>query len=261
MVIAEHSSSMPDSGATPPTPRGVPVIEATGLWFSYDGRRPVLDGIDLTVASGSMTMVLGRSGSGKTTLLRVLKGLLKPRRGTVRLAAAAVNGGGTGGAIAYIPQTLGLVKSASALDNVLMGALSRTGTLRSLARAFPAQANSEAKELLTRLGIGHKAREPAWALSGGERQRVAIARALMQHPALILADEFVSQLDPITAEDILGMMRDITRTQGVSLLVTTHETDIVEQYADRVIVMAGGRIVHDAPGGVLSQGDMLNLLR
>lgn len=205
-------------------------------------------------------MVLGRSGSGKTTLLRVLKGLLRARRGTVRLGGAAA-GRDASAAIAYIPQTLGLVRSASALDNVLMGALSRTGFVRSLLRYFRRDAVAEAKEMLTRLGLGDKMDKPAWALSGGERQRVAIARALMQHPALILADEFVSQLDPITAADILRMMREITRARGVSLLITTHETDIVEQYADRVIVMAGGRIAHDSPGGVLRQEEMLALLR
>jgi len=83
----------------------------------------------------------------------------------------------------------------------------------------------------------------------------------MQKPTLILADEFVSQLDAITATEILDSMRVIARDQGVALLVTTHETDVVEDYADRVVVMRSGKIAHEVPGGALSQGDMLDLLR
>lgn len=236
-----------------------PVIRASGLWFSYDGRRPVLDNVDLDIGTGAMTMVLGRSGSGKTTLLKVLKGLLRPQHGSVAITA---NTGGRGrAAVAYVPQTLGLVRSSTALDNALTGALSRVNPLASLMRVFPGSVVEEAKETIGRLGLAHKLHEPVWALSGGERQRIAIARALMQHPALILADEFVSQLDPITADEILGQMQEITRSQGVSLLVTTHETDVVEQYADRIVVMSGGRILHDSPGGSLSQAEMLALLR
>jgi phosphonate transport system ATP-binding protein len=238
-----------------------PVVQARGITFAYDRRRVVLEDLDLDVEAGAMTMVLGRSGSGKTTLLRVLKGLLRPQKGSVVLSAAAATGRATAGAIAYVPQTLGLVRSSSALDNALTGALSRAGTLRSLARAFPGEIVDEAKETIARLGLAHKIHEPVWALSGGERQRIAIARALMQHPALILADEFVSQLDPITAEEILGMMREIAHGRGVSLLITTHETDIVDEYADHVVVMAGGRIAHESPGGRLTQAEMLELLR
>lgn len=240
--------------------RGQSVVQARDIWFSYDRRRTVLAGVNMDIAAGSMTMVLGRSGSGKTTLLKVLKGLLRPQCGSVNVTAAALDRG-PGGAVAYVPQTLGLVRSSTALDNALTGALSRVGTLGSLVRVFPGEIVDEAKETISRLGLAGKVHEPVWALSGGERQRVAIARALMQRPALILADEFVSQLDPITAEEILGMMREIVGVRSVSLLVTTHETDVVEEYADRVVIMADGRVVYDQPGGRLSGIEMLELLR
>ena len=250
------------------TPRAAPrpnagprpaVIEARDLWFSYEIGQPVLRGIDLDVYAGEMTMILGRSGSGKTTLLRVLKGLLRPRTGTVRVLAGGP-ARAHGGAVAYVPQTLGLVRSLTALDNALTGALSRVGP-RSLFRSFPHQVVADAKELIARLGLAHKVHEPVYRLSGGERQRIAIARALMQQPALILADEFVSQLDPITAEDILQMMRGVAAERNISLLITTHETDIVEDYADRVIVMREGVIIHDSPGSEIAAGQMLTLLR
>jgi phosphonate transport system ATP-binding protein len=257
ILEAEGVSPLADRG----TVTGYPVLQARDLWFAYDSARPVLKDVSLDVRAGSMTMILGRSGGGKTTLLRVLKGLLRPQRGTVTLTAAGANGRPAAGAIAYVPQTLGLVRSSSALDNALTGALSRVGLLGSLVRVFPGDIVSEAKETIARLGLEHKIHEPVWALSGGERQRIAIARALMQHPALILADEFVSQLDPITAEEILGMMRNIARTQGVALLITTHETDVVDEYADRIVVMVDGQVRHDVPGGRLSQHEMLQLLR
>lgn len=249
----------PSGSAAPARPIGYPILQARGLWYSYDRRRVVLANVDLDVDAGAMTTILGRSGSGKTTLLKVLKGLLKPQRGSIHVAAP--NGARIAGAVAYVPQTLGLVRSSTALENALAGSLSRVGTARSLLSIFPGQIVDEAKETIARLGLAHKIHEPVWALSGGERQRIAIARALMQHPALILADEFVSQLDPITAEGILNIMAEIVSDSRVGLLVTTHETDVVEQYADRVIIMAEGRIVHDTPGGHLKQHEMIDLLR
>jgi phosphonate transport system ATP-binding protein len=159
-----------------------------------------------------------------------------------------------------VPQTLGLVRNMTALENALTGALAHVGGVRSLLRLFPKETTERAKETLTSLGLGAKLGKQVYRLSGGERQRVAIARALMQQPSVILADEFVSQLDPVTAEEILDMMRDIA-DQGVSFLITTHETDIVAKYADHVIVMRAGAIVHDGPADGLSERDMLELLR
>lgn len=238
-------------------------MEARDLWFSYDGKANILQGVDLTVQRGLMTMILGRSGSGKTTLLKVLQGLLSPQRGYVRLLAPeqVVQGSQPRGSVAYVPQTLGLVRNMTALENALAGALGRVGTMRTLVRSFPRRVVEEAHETLTSLGLADKTDEQVFRLSGGERQRVAIARALMQQPALILADECVSQLDPITAEGILEMMRGIAREGGVGFLITTHETDVVAKYADRVVVMQQGTISHDGPGEAVSMDEMLELLR
>ncbi|MEX1254737.1 MAG: ATP-binding cassette domain-containing protein [Dehalococcoidia bacterium] len=234
-----------------------PALVARDLWFSYDGRAHAVRGVDLAVPHGAMTMVLGRSGSGKTTLLKTLHGLLHPQRGSVTVGA---NGGGLRHRIAYVPQTLGLVRNTSALENALTGALARVGTVRSLLRLFPKSTVEQAKGTLASLGLGDKLNKQVYALSGGERQRVAIARALMQEPSVILADEFVSQLDPVTAEEILDMMRRIA-ADGVSFLITTHETDIVAKYADQVIVMREGAIVHDSRAAALTEAEMVDLLR
>ncbi len=143
--------------------------------------------------------------------------------------------------VAYIPQTLGLVRPLSALENVLTGALALVPTLRSLAGSFPGPIVSEARRLMDQLGIGDKAHEPVCRLSGGERQRVAIARALIARPGLILADEFVSQLDAVTTRQILDMTRALAR-RGTAVLMTSHDPELVAQYADRLMIMARGEI-------------------
>jgi phosphonate transport system ATP-binding protein len=208
-------------------------LAARDVWLSYDGQGFALRGVDLEIERG-MTMALGRSGSGKTSLLRVLAGLVQPQRGAVD---------GSGCTVAYVPQTLGLLRGMTALENTLAGSLRETGTARSLFRLFTKRTKEEAQHVLHTLGLGHKIHEQVRSLSGGERQRVAIARALMQHPDVVLADEFVSQLDPVTTSEILEQMRGIA-AQGVAFLITTHETDIVASHADHVVVLRDGEVVY-----------------
>jgi phosphonate transport system ATP-binding protein len=162
--------------------------------------------------------------------------------------------------VAYIPQTLGLVRNLSALENSLMGALVRTPLARSLLRSFPRETVDEARTILARLHLSGKADEPVFNLSGGERQRVAIARALMQRPALLLADEFVSQLDYHTGEEIMEMMREVANS-GVGLVMTTHEVDVALRYADGIAVMKGGQLIHQAQRGSISETNLLELLK
>lgn len=235
-------------------PRSV-CVEVEDVWFSYDGRSDVLRGVNLGIEQGAVTAVLGRSGSGKTSLLRIIKGILRPSRGTVRMPLLAGSRD-----VSYIPQTLGLVRTLSALENTIVGASARINLARSLLRVFPRDVRDEAYETLRKLGLSHKAKEPVYRLSGGERQRVAIARSLMQHPALILADEFVSQLDPITTEEVLEQMRQIA-SEGVALLITTHQTDVAADYADRIVVMSDGAVVHDAPTGDVPIADIREMMR
>jgi phosphonate transport system ATP-binding protein len=227
-----------------------PALEASDLWFSYSAGRPVLRGVSLTAEARQITMVLGVSGSGKTTLLKLCKGLLGPQRGTVRVLGGpvvAARRSRLDPCVAYIPQHLGLVRNLGVLDNVLTGALGRVAQLPSLLRRLPTAELRRAQELLERLGIGHKADEKVYALSGGERQRVAIGRALMQEPRLLLADEFVSQLDVLTSRDILAIVRGIA-DEGVAVVVATHEMELVDRYADAVIVLRDGEKVLDRRG-------------
>jgi phosphonate transport system ATP-binding protein len=245
------------------TPNGRPALEASDLWFSYTAGRPVLRGVSVTAAAGAITMVLGVSGSGKTTLLKLCKGLLAPQRGAVKVlgeAVVAARRSRLDTHVAYIPQHLGLVRNLSALDNVLMGALGRVPELPSLIGRCPAAEVRRAEGLLERLGIGQKADDKVHALSGGERQRVAIARALMQSPALLLADEFVSQLDVLTSRDILTIVRGIAG-DGVAVIVTTHEMELVDRYADAVVVLRDGQKVLDRRAPAEGVADLVLALR
>ncbi|HLC30284.1 MAG TPA: ATP-binding cassette domain-containing protein [Dehalococcoidia bacterium] len=231
------------------------VVETKDLWFSFNNSRPVLKGVDLAIPKGGVTMVLGASGSGKTTLLKLIKGLLRPQRGQIRVlghsATAAKPLRSLIPEVAYIPQHLGLVRNLPVLENTLTGALGRLGTLPSLLRIFPREWVQEAEGLLAGLGIAHKRDEKVHALSGGERQRVAIARALMQHPRVILADEFISQLDPVTSGEIMDNMRRMV-DDGTTLLMTTHELEMVARYGDWVAVLRDGEKVLDCPGSEVS---------
>ena len=240
-----------------------PALEATDLWFSYRAGHPVLRGVSLTAEAGEITMVLGVSGSGKTTLLKLCNGLLAPQRGAVRVLGepvVATRRRRLDPRVAYIPQQLGLVRNLGVLDNVLTGALGRVPELPSLVGRLPTAELRRAQELLLRLGIGHKADDKVYALSGGERQRVAIARALMQEPRLLLADEFVSQLDVLTSRDILTTVRGIAG-EGVAVVVATHEMELVDRFADAAVVLRDGEKVLDRRAQVESIADIALALR
>jgi phosphonate transport system ATP-binding protein len=231
------------------------MVDARDLHVAYVAGRDALRGVSLKVGAGEICMILGPSGSGKSTFLKALKGLLRPTQGTISLFGrqaarplrrrARLEPG-----VAYIPQHLGLVRNLTVLDNTLIGVLGATGTLRSLLKMFPAPEVSRATTTLESLGVGHKLHEKVYALSGGERQRVAIARALMQQPRLVLADEFVSQLDPVTTREVMDAVRAIAAA-GVTFVITSHEIDLVCEYADRAVFFRDGRKIRESDRGGL----------
>lgn len=191
-------------------------------------------------------MILGASGSGKTTLLKLIKGILRPQGGSLLVLGRPNRGDRRD--VAYIPQNLGLVRNLSVLENVLTGALTRVPALPALFHVFPKHEVEEALAVLGRLQIGHKAYEKVHSLSGGERQRVAIARAAMQRAPIMLADEFVSQLDPVTTHEIMDVVKRRAAMRGATIIQTTHELEIVAKYADQVVVLRDGvAVIEGAP--------------
>lgn len=233
-------------------------ITVRGLRKSFDKTTAVLNGVDFTVPAGQSVALIGANGAGKSTLLRCCLRLIEPDAGDVRLLGRevtklnAVELRRLRSEIGFVFQKHNLVPRLSALSNVLHGALPRSA----LARAWfqccaPRAMRDEALACLDRVGLAEIAGRRADKLSGGQSQRVAIARALMQRPRLMVADEPVASLDPSAGEEVMRLFIDLIRSQGLTLLFTSHDLSHAIAYADRVIALRQGAIVLDAPSSQL----------
>jgi ABC-type polar amino acid transport system ATPase subunit len=208
------------------------------------GDNVVLNGVDLSVASGEVLVVIGRSGSGKSTLLRCTN-LLEPLDGgSVYLEGEEISRKGVD--VSAVRQRIGMVfqqfnlfPHLTALDNLTLAAR----RIRGLSRR---DAEAQARELLKRVGLEEKADQHPHQLSGGQQQRVAIARALMMTPHVMLFDEVTSALDPELVGEVLVVMRDLAR-DGMTMIVVTHEMQFAREVGDRVVFMDDGRIVEEGP--------------
>jgi phosphonate transport system ATP-binding protein len=145
--------------------------------------------------------------------------------------------------VGYIPQQLGLVRGLSALENVLLGALGSLPGVLPLLGIYPREQVDRALSYMDRLGIADKAREKVFRLSGGERQRVAIARTLLQGPRIILADEFVSDLDLPRAAQVLAQMRELSSREQIAFVINLHEVPLVQEIGDEIAILKAGHIV------------------
>lgn len=216
-----------------------------GLAVTYPGAtRAAIGGIDLDVAKGECVALVGRSGSGKTTLLKTVAGLVSPSAGSVEVLGRPAGAVDLRGRVGYVPQQLGLVRSRTALENALMGALARTPPLPSVLGTYAPAERAAARQALSAVGLANKADEKIAWMSGGERQRVAIARTLVQRPSVLLADEFLSSLDVATANEVLGLVQALRR-EGITILMAMHDLELVVTFADRVAVLADGALAGD----------------
>lgn len=219
-----------------------PLIALRGLTKSFGGFR-ALRGIDLDVAAGSVVVLIGPSGSGKSTLIRCINGLVRPDGGSLHVAGRAVDLGDEGAwqrlrtEIGMVFQDYALFPHLTVLRNMTLTPMRRLGLSR-------AEAEAQARALLARVGLAHKAEDYPSALSGGQQQRVAIVRALAMRPKAILFDEPTSALDPETIVDVLDVMRGLAR-DGTTMVVVTHEMGFAREVADRVVFMAEGAIVEE----------------
>ena len=212
--------------------------------YAYPGRPPVLKHVTLGVPKGCISVVLGPNGSGKTTLLRIAAGLQPPAPGDVTLGDdTPARAASRRGRIGYIPQQLGLVRSASVYENVLMGGLRRTGTLGSMLGLVPRDVQDQAYDALEAVGLREKAERSVRHVSGGERQRVAIARTLVQKPDVIVADELIASLDAVQAHAVMEILRGLKR-RGTALLMSLHQIDVALANADQVAFLVRGSLTN-----------------
>ncbi|MBK5961653.1 phosphonate ABC transporter ATP-binding protein [Rhodoplanes elegans] len=212
-----------------------------------------LDDVSFTVRPGELVALVGPSGAGKSTVFRCLTRLVTADAGHVDVLGTpidALHGRALRDVrrkIGLIFQQFNLIGRLSALDNVLAGRLGHVATWRVATRLFPPADRQIALAALDRVGLLDKAYQRADSLSGGQQQRVAIARVLAQQSRVVLADEPVSSLDPSSAANVIGVLRDIAREHRIGVLCALHQVDFARDYADRIVALRGGRLVLDAP--------------
>ena len=207
-----------------------------------EGGVAALQGLTLSVGEGEVCVVLGPSGSGKSTLVRIVAGFERPSAGSVRVAGLDVGSLSPRAAAGYRSEVVGYADQHywRALAGELT-ALQLVGVQLGLAGVARATRESRGRELLERVGLGDRAGSRPGELSGGEQQRVALCAALAHRPLLLVADEPTGELDAATARDVLGLVTELTREQGTTSLIVSHDPATVE-HADRIVHVRDGRV-------------------
>jgi phosphonate transport system ATP-binding protein len=218
-----------------------------------------LTDVSFTVPKGQVVGLIGPSGAGKSTLIRCVNRLVEPTSGSVRLNDLEITRLRTGELrrarrrIGMIFQEYALVERLTVMENVLSGRLGYVPFWRSFTRRFPPADIAKAFRLLDRVGLSAHADKRADALSGGQRQRVGIARALAQDPELLLVDEPTASLDPKTSRQIMRLIVEICRENGLPAIINIHDVVLAQQFADRIIGLQAGRVVFDGPPAGLTE--------
>lgn len=229
------------------------------------GNTNAVDGVSLSVPSGSFVGIIGRSGAGKSTLLRMINRLNEPSAGTIEFEGAVVTD--LQGQdlrqwrrnCAMVFQQFNLIGRLDVLTNVLMGRLTSVPTWRSLLTLWSDADKLAALEALDRFGMADFAAQRCDQLSGGQQQRVAICRALVQQPKIILADEPIASLDPRNTQVVMDALAAINRDLGITVLCNLHALDVARNYCDRLVGMSAGRVVFDGAPAELSDSVVQNL--
>lgn len=232
------------SSLTRANPSVPTLIEARGVEKWYPNGFHALRGVDLTVAQGEVVVVMGPSGSGKSTFIRTFNALEDFQKGSIVVDGIALTHDvrqidAIRREVGMVFQQFNLFPHLTVLDNLTLAPV--------LVRRRPkAEVERQALELLERVGIHEQARKYPGQLSGGQQQRVAIARSLCMEPRILLFDEPTSALDPEMVQEVLAVMRELA-LEGMTMVVVTHEMRFARQVASRVVLMAEGRVVEEAP--------------
>ena len=212
-----------------------------------------LDDVNLTIQDGEFVAIIGRSGAGKSTLLRSVNRMHQITSGTLTVNGTDVSTLSGKSlrrfrrGIGMVFQSFNLVTRTTVIKNVLSACVPDMPFWRVLLGAFRKADKIKALESLDKVGILDKAYIRADQLSGGQQQRVALARTLTQNPRIILADEPVAALDPVTAKQVMQDFVRINEEMGISILLNIHHVELALEYADRIIGIRAGRIVYDGP--------------
>lgn len=229
------------------------MLELKHVCQSYKKEKPILHDISLTIPAGQFVSVIGPSGAGKTTLLRLFNHMVRPDSGEVWIDGTrfdTLKGRGRRKIqqrVGMIFQDFCLVDTCTCLQNVLNGSLARVPLWRALSGWFPRAEKEKALAALEAVGMEGYSQTPAHALSGGQKQRIAIARTLMQDATILLADEPVASLDPLTARQVLELLYQLQQKQGLTVVMNSHNVEQACTWSDRIIGLKNGRIFFDGP--------------
>ena len=245
-----------------------PVLSIRAASKTFGSRR-ALDQVSLDVARGEMIALIGPSGSGKSTLLRSIDGLqtIDDGEGIIGAFGGPVQAKGKVSnevrrariRIGFIAQQFNLVGRLSLFSNVALGSLGRIPFVRGLFGWWPKETREAAMAALARVGVADYAAQRANTLSGGQQQRGAIARALVQKAKIILADEPVASLDPVSARKVMEILRDLNQSDGLTVVVTLHQVDYALRYCDRVVALKAGKKVYDGPASGLKREKLIDI--
>ena len=234
---------LPTASGQPPV-TGDEVVKLSNIKRMF-GTTPAVDDISLSVQRGEILGIIGRSGAGKSTLIRCLNGLERPDSGSVIIEGQEITGL-TESQLQPVRRRIGMIFQHFNLMSAKTVAQNIALPLKIAGIAKPERQKIVA-ELLELVGLSERAQHYPAQLSGGQKQRVGIARALAAKPSLLLSDEATSALDPETTQSILALLKDINQKLGLTILLITHEMDVIRKIADRVIVLDHGHIAEEGP--------------
>ncbi len=240
-------------------------ISIRNLSKSFSASKTVFSGINIDIAPGSLVALIGANGAGKSTLLRCIPRLIDPDGGEIEVQGQKVlrdarNLRRLRSKIGFVFQKHNLVGRLSSLTNVIHGAQGRGYGVAAWNQAFASSAiRAQALDCLDRVGLAPTAAQRADSLSGGQSQRVAIARALMQQPDIVLADEPAASLDPQAGDEVMQLFVTLMQMEAKTVVFSSHNLTHALQFADRVIAIAGGKIVLDAPSRSLGEAELRGL--
>ncbi|MFD3259156.1 phosphonate ABC transporter ATP-binding protein [Paenibacillus lentus] len=229
------------------------MIELSNVSKTYPNGTKGLNHINLSISQGEFVVIVGLSGAGKSTLLRSMNRLHDITEGDIRIGGKSITKASGQQLrsirrdIGMIFQSFNLVKRSTVLRNVMAGRVGYHSTLRTVLGLFPKEDTDIAFGALSRVNIAEKAYVRADQLSGGQQQRVAIARVLAQEAKIILADEPVASLDPLTTKQVMDDLKRINQELGITTIVNLHFIDLARAYATRIIGLRAGAVVFDGP--------------
>lgn len=229
------------------------MIEFNNVSKTYPGGFTALKDINLKIEEGEFIAIIGRSGAGKSTLIRTINKMIEINQG--KLIVNGIDVESVKGAdlrrfrrtIGMIFQQFNLVDRTTVMNNVLAGFVPDLNIFKKLFGVYPKEDKIKALEALRQVDILDKAYNRADQLSGGQQQRVALARTLAQSPSIILADEPVASLDPVTAKQVMDYFKKINEENNIAILINIHHVELALDYAKRVIGIKDGVIVYDGP--------------